>query len=129
MVSSYSEQPMNLTIVLPCYNEAENIAAAVHDVDKWLHAGGHDGQIIVVDDGSTDGSLAVLNELEHTVPRLKVVRNPQNGGYGIAVRAGCDEAETDWIAFMDSDGQFQAKDFDNLLPFTKDYAFVTGRRI
>lgn len=120
---------MNLSVVLPCYNEEGNIEAAVRDVDAWRAASGHDATIIVVDDGSKDRSPEILKRLEASVPKLRVVTLPQNGGYGIAVRAGCDAAETEWIAFMDSDGQFKAKDFDTLIAKSDGVRFVTGRRI
>lgn len=119
---------MQLSIVLPCYNEEENIAAAVEDVRSWMDSASIEGEIIVVDDGSKDRSLAILADLKKKTPRLRVVEHKKNGGYGIAVRSGCDAATTEWIAFMDSDGQFLAKDFAQLLPFAKEYKFVTGRR-
>jgi glycosyltransferase involved in cell wall biosynthesis len=119
---------MTLSIILPCYNEEENIAAAIHDVDAWIVSSNVDGTIIVVNDGSTDGSLALLKKLEKEISRLRIVDLPKNGGYGIAVRAGCDAATTDIIAFMDSDLQFQAKDLSLLLEHMDEYAFVTGRR-
>lgn len=119
---------MNLSVVLPCYNEEANIEASVRDVDTWFSARNHAGSIIVADDGSTDGSLALLMRLKQSLPRLQIVHLEKNGGYGIAVRAGCDSATTEWIAFMDSDGQFHAKDFDLLLPLCGEFGFVTGRR-
>lgn len=119
---------MTLSIVLPCYNEEENIAAAVHDVEQWMKTEKISGDIIVVDDGSKDASFSILQDLQKKVSNLKIVQHKKNGGYGIAVRSGCDSATTDWIAFMDSDGQFKAKDFNLLLPYTKDFSFVTGRR-
>lgn len=119
---------MTLSVVLPCYNEEENIAAAVHDVEQWMKTEKISGDIIVVDDGSKDTSFSILQDLQKKVPNLKIVQHKKNGGYGIAVRSGCDSATTDWIAFMDSDGQFKAKDFNLLLPYTKDFSFVTGRR-
>lgn len=119
---------MTLSVVLPCYNEEENIAAAVHDVEQWMKTEKISGDIIVVDDGSKDASFSILQDLQKKVPNLKIVQHKKNGGYGIAVRSGCDSATTDWIAFMDSDGQFKAKDFNLLLPYTKDFSFVTGRR-
>jgi glycosyltransferase involved in cell wall biosynthesis len=119
---------MTLSVILPCYNEEANIAASVKDVASWMKNTAVDGQIIVVDDGSKDHSVSILEELTKTIPHLHIVRHTKNGGYGIAVRSGCDAATTDWIAFMDSDGQFQAKDLDLLLAYTNDYDFITGRR-
>lgn len=119
---------MTLSVILPCFNEEQNIAHSVRDVADWMAAEKIDGEIIVVDDGSKDGSLSVLQNLQKEIPALKIVRHEKNAGYGIAVRSGCDAAQSEWIAFMDSDGQFQAKDISLLLAHAKNFAFVTGRR-
>ena len=119
---------MELSIILPCYNEEQNIAHSVRDTASWMDTRGMKGEIIVVDDGSKDASPALLETLAKEIPRLRVVRHEKNGGYGIAVRSGCDNARTEWIAFMDSDGQFHAEDFDLLIAKTAQYPFVTGRR-
>lgn len=119
---------MTLSVILPCFNEEENIAHVVRDVDTWLKNARIDGTIIVVNDGSKDNSAAVLAELKKTVKALRVVDHEKNQGYGLAVRTGCDSATTEWISFMDSDGQFHAKDLELLLAHTADYAFITGRR-
>jgi glycosyltransferase involved in cell wall biosynthesis len=119
---------MNLSVVLPCYNEEQNIAPAVRDTAQWMQKKNHTGEIIVVDDGSKDGSPKVLEDLGKEIPNLKVVRHQTNGGYGIAVRSGCDAATTEWIAFMDSDGQFKADDLDLLAAYVDRFSFITGRR-
>lgn len=119
---------MTLSIILPCYNEEANIAATVDDVQSWLRESALQGEIIIVDDGSKDGSPAILKQLEAAAQNIRIVRHEKNGGYGIAVRSGCDSATTEWIAFMDSDGQFEAKDFNLLLAYTDSYSFITGRR-
>jgi len=119
---------MTLSVILPCFNEEQNIAHSVRDVSNWMKGAGINGEIIVVDDGSKDGSLKVLAGLEKEVSNLRVIKHAKNGGYGIAVRTGCDAATTEWIAFMDSDGQFEAKDISLLLEHAGKFAFVTGRR-
>lgn len=119
---------MTLSVILPCYNEEQNIEHSVRDVAEWMKADGVEGEIIVVDDGSKDRSLQILGELARELPNLRVVKHEKNGGYGVAVRSGCDAATTEWISFMDSDGQFEAKDMRLLLAHTDKYAFITGRR-
>jgi glycosyltransferase involved in cell wall biosynthesis len=119
---------MNLSIVLPCYNEEENIGRTIDEVDAWMKAAGIDGNIIVVDDGSKDASPKLLHEIQKRLPHLKVVTRAKNGGYGMAVRDGLDAGTTEWICFMDSDGQFKPEDLEKLIAFTDRYAFVTGRR-
>ena len=117
-----------LSIVLPCYNEEGNIAACVKDVAHFIADSKLDAEIIVVNDGSKDRSLEVLRALEKEITNLKIVNLEKNGGYGIAVRSGCDAATGEWISFMDSDLQFKAKDFALLLPYVDSYSFITGRR-
>ena len=119
---------MHLSIVLPCFNEEQNIAATVRDVEQWMENRHIEGEIIAVDDGSTDGTAAALDRLKNESTRLRIVHHEKNQGYGVAVRTGCDAAKTEWIAFMDSDGQFKAEDIALLLEHVDQYSFITGRR-
>lgn len=104
------------------------MVSTVADLDAWMKKEGIKGAIICVDDGSTDGTAQVLLRLKQTYPNLLIVTHAKNIGYGAAVRSGCDAADTEWIAFMDSDGQFHAEDFSKLVPFCSSYFFVVGRR-
>lgn len=118
-----------LSIVLPCFNEEENIAATVQDVLAWFTASGRDGEVIVVNDGSRDRSGEIADELAGKDARVRVVHHREgNRGYGAAVRSGCDAAKGEWIGFMDSDRQFRAEDFEKLIPYMSEYQFVTGVR-
>ena len=119
---------MRLSIALPCYNEEQNIRATVEDIFSWFKEGGIDGDVVAVDDGSSDGTAKALQELTKEYPKLTVVTHEVNKGYGAAVRTGLDAAKGEWIAFMDSDGQFKAEDFKKLIAYTKDYSFITGRK-
>ncbi len=119
---------MQLSVVLPCYNEEANVRATLEEVLAWA-AGVHGGcEIVAVDDGSSDSTPVILGEMAAKHPSIRVVRHAENGGYGRAVRSGCDAATGEWIAFMDSDGQFRIEDLGMLLPYLRDFAFVTGRR-
>lgn len=117
-----------LSIILPCYNEEENIGHTVHSVLEWMQQKNIDGEIIVVNDGSTDDSATLLHKLEQEYENVRTVHHETNMGYGIAVRSGLDVATKDIIGFMDSDRQFRVEDFAKLLPHLEQYKFVTGRR-
>lgn len=119
---------MKLSVVLPCYNEETNIAATVKDVADWMQREAVEGEIVVVNDGSKDSSLAVLEGLTREYPTMRIVNRPKNGGYGLALRDGCDSVRTEWIAYMDSDGQFKADDLSKLIAHKDEADFVTGRR-
>ena len=109
------EEP--LSIILPCFNEEGNIAKTVGAVQAWMQERNIRGEIIVVNDGSTDGTGEILERMQEEQNPLRVITHRTNLGYGAAVRSGCDAATADIIAFMDSDGQFDPRDFDRLLPF------------
>jgi len=120
---------MHLSLILPCFNEEQNIERTVRDVSVWMQGAGIDGEIIVVNDGSTDATSEKLGALTQRHPNLRVIVHETNEGYGAAVRSGCDAATKEYIAFMDADGQFHAADFDRLLAQLASFGFVTGRRI
>lgn len=119
---------MNLSIVHPCYNEEENIEYTVHETLKWFDKESHDGEVVVVDDGSKDQSPKILQKLSQEDARVKIVTHEKNQGYGIAVRSGCDAAQKKYVAFVDSDGQFKIEDLNLLIPHLSDSEFVPGRR-
>ena len=120
---------MHLSVSLPCYNEAENVEAVIIDLEQWFSADGIDGEIIAVDDGGSDGTGALLDQLAKTHPRLRVVHHETNKGYGSAVRTGCDAATKEWVAFMDADHQFKAEDFRRLVEWADRFDLITGRKI
>ena len=119
---------MQLSIALPCFNEEQNIERTVSDVMQWFEREKIDGEIIVVDDGSMDGTAKVLARMATRMPQLKIVTHEKNKGYGSAVRSGCDAATKEFMGYMDSDGQFRTEDFGQLLQFLPEYDFVTGKR-
>ena len=113
---------------MPCYNEAGNIERTIANLCQWFDAAGIDGEIVVVDDGSTDETGAILEAQSQANPRLRLIAHEQNLGYGAAVRSGLDAGGAEWIAFMDSDGQFVASDFEKLLPYAGEADVIAGRR-
>ena len=121
-------QTPRLSIALPCLNEQENIRATVEGLDRWMKSRNIEGEIIAVNDGSSDRTGEILSELETVMPNVRVVTHPHNRGYGAAVLSGLDAARGEVIGYMDSDGQFDPEDFDVLLPLMNQYSFVTGRR-
>jgi hypothetical protein len=91
---------------LLCYNDAETIAGLVERAAQALDEIGTDGEIVVVDDGSSDASLARLAEVSAREPRLRVIEHAVNRGYGGALRSALAEARGDWIFYTDGDGQY-----------------------
>ncbi len=119
-----------LSVVLPAYNEAENIARVVRDCSAYLDGTGLDYELLVTNDGSADNTGAILDGLVAEFPRLRPLHHPQNKGYGAALRTGFDAAEKRFVFYMDGDGQFDIRDLEKILPLaTDDDHIVTGFRI
>jgi glycosyltransferase involved in cell wall biosynthesis len=116
-VTSY----LSISAVFPCFNDAGSIASLVARANAILREVTADYEIIVVDDGSTDHSVAVLEELLRSRPvPLRLVRHPRNLGYGGALRTGFAEATKDWIFYTDGDAQYDVAELRSLLALVHD---------
>lgn len=123
-------QPVaSLSIFFPAYNEVDNVAATVTGAIASITAIGiHDYEIIVVDDGSTDGTGALSDELATQYVPVRVVHQ-NNKGYGGALKTGFRAATKDWIVFTDADGQFNLDDLAAFMPLSRQHDAVLGYRI
>jgi glycosyltransferase involved in cell wall biosynthesis len=94
----------------PCYNDELAIPKMVRDVRRALAGAVDDFEIIVVDDGSRDGSVRVLDELAREVPELRVIEHETNRGYGGALQSGFAAATKEWVFYTDGDAQYDASE-------------------
>src|SRR5436853_337760 len=104
--------PLELTILLPCLNEAETIGPCIEKARASLADLGVRGEVLVADNGSTDGSTAIAEKLG-----ARVVHVPRKG-YGNALRGGIEAAQGRWIIMGDSDGSY---DFSRLGAFVEKF--------
>jgi len=91
------ENSVDLTILMPCLNEAETLARCIGKAKKGLEASGVTGEILIADNGSTDGSIEIAESLGARVERVR------EKGYGNALRGGILAARGRWILMGDSD--------------------------
>jgi glycosyltransferase involved in cell wall biosynthesis len=123
-----SNQPV-ISVVSPAFNEAEVIADVVKEWIEVLEEDGRDWEIVITDDGSSDGTSEALKKLDE--PRLRVVRFETNHGYGYALSAAMAAAKGEYQVTIDSDGQFDLRDFPGLLKKLESEGLdlVTGYRL
>lgn len=120
---------ISLSIILPAYNEEKNLPKVINQIIEVVDELKLDAEIIVVDDGSTDKTREVITELEKKHPIVKGFFHEQNKGYGGALISGFQEANKDYIFFMDADGQFDFKEIKKLLPYVNEFDIVAGYRV
>lgn len=103
--------PKSLSVFFPAYNEEGNIENIVDKTVRILNGYSFPWEIIVIDDGSTDQTGRIADQLARRNPRISVIHQ-KNGGYGMALRAGFARGKYSWIAYMDSDGQFNFSEIE-----------------
>jgi dolichyl-phosphate beta-glucosyltransferase len=95
---------LTLSIVIPAYNEERRLPSTLDAVLSWLDQSSYpDAEVLVVDDGSRDGTADLVRKRAAMDPRVRLVQNPGNRGKGYAVRHGMTEARGEWILFSDAD--------------------------
>lgn len=117
-----------VTILLPCFNEIGNVAAAVAEARAAATDAAAAHEIIVIDDGSTDGTGAAARALAAADPRVRVVAHERNRGYGAALRTGIDAARMPWILLTDADLQFDLMQLTEVSALAGDVDLIIGRR-
>jgi glycosyltransferase involved in cell wall biosynthesis len=126
--SSSSKSTPLLEVVLPVHNEADSIAATLTELhDVWANELGFPLRFIVCEDGSTDNSVQVLTQLQQALP-LRLISDPYRKNYSRAVVDGFRATSAPFVAFIDSDGQCDPRDFARFWPFRDQYDLIVGYR-
>jgi cellulose synthase/poly-beta-1,6-N-acetylglucosamine synthase-like glycosyltransferase len=103
-----------LTAFVPVHDEVESLAGVAAGLLAVLPSVADRWELVIVDDGSRDGTDAVADAITRRHPHVRVVRHAQNRGYGAALRTGLLTARYDAIFWMDGDGQFDARDLPRM---------------
>jgi glycosyltransferase involved in cell wall biosynthesis len=118
-----------LSIVLPCLNEAANVADAIRAAASVAGRTSEDYEILVVDDGSTDATAEIASRFVDGTGRVRLLIHPHNRGYGAAMRTGIAAARMPWVLLTDADLQFDLGDLEDFVMLTGQADVVAGRRV
>ncbi|WP_169542274.1 glycosyltransferase family 2 protein [Solirubrobacter soli] len=118
-----------VSVVLPAFNEAPNIARAIHAARRAASANAADHQIVVVDDGSTDGTRQIVTDLARSIPTIRLVEHERNRGYGAAVNSGIRATTQPWVLLTDADLQFDLDELSSFVALADEADVIVGRRV
>jgi len=127
----YNERLVSLSVIIPAYNEEERLPATLEIVDAYLKAKNYAfSEVVIVDDGSTDGTARLVQRFAHRHERVRLVKNPGNRGKGYAVKNGMLSARGEWCLFSDADLSSPIDEFEKLYEAAKaqDAAVAIGSR-
>lgn len=125
---------MEISVIIPSYNEEKNIMDTLNDVAGYLSKKFPDSwEIVVVDDGSVDSTYKLAKDFmgaqSRYKDRIRLLQNEKNSGKGAAVRKGMLAAKGKMLLFMDADSATKITEFDKMLPaFSSGYDFMVGSR-
>jgi len=110
---------VTVSIISPAYNEVENLPYLVESITKVLASSGVQAEIIIVDDGSTDGTDKVCESIAVQYPNVKVFHHNQNLGKTLAMSTGVQNAQGKYVFLFESDGQYDPRDIPQILESLK----------
>lgn len=128
-VCQIAQKTQSLSLVLPAYQEELGIRQVLEEAIEALSSIVDEFEILVVDDGSSDSTAAIVQDLAELDPRVRLLQHGCNRGYGAALRTGFDSAQHEFVAFSDADGQLDLRDLRRLLDRTDSHDVVVGYRV
>ena len=123
------EAGSSLSIVLPCLDEAERLPGTLAAYLAHFPPGRAEVELIVVDDGSTDGTTVIADQIAAADPRVRVVRTTRNHGKGYAVRTGIQAAQGELVVFTDADGSYGPEQLERVVAALERAPVAIGARL
>ena len=120
---------VSISVFFPCYNEQENVGRTVEKALEVLERLNAYFEVIIVDDGSSDGTGQIADEIAGRDGRVKVVHHEGNLGYGAALQSGFKAATKEFVFYTDGDGQFDINEMPSLLALMERYDIVSCYRL
>lgn len=123
-----STEKYELTIVVPIYNEKENMERLEAELRSYVDRSSIKTCVLLVDDGSSDGSTQAVKQICERDDRFFYISFDNNRGLSAAIKAGFDTVCSPYVGYIDADMQTTAEDFELLIPHIKQYELVMGIR-
>ncbi len=118
-----------LSVIMPAYNEEKLIKDTLVEADNFLSRQGYNYEIIVIDDGSKDGTFNILNDLQPAIKNLSILKNNENRGKGYSVKKGMLAAKGKFRLFMDADNSTTIDQASSFMPYLENgYDVAIGDR-
>lgn len=110
MSSPLAQRPVGLTVFFPAYNDSGTIASLVIAAVQTAGRLTTDFEVLVINDGSTDPTAEMIDELARIYPQVRAIHHEKNRGYGGALRTGFASASKDWVFYTDGDAQYDPRE-------------------
>ena len=120
---------VSISVFFPCNNEQENVRRTVEKALDVLEKLNADFEVIIVDDGSSDNTGRIADEIAGSNNKVKVVHHGRNLGYGAALQSGFKAATKELVFYTDGDGQFDINEMPPLLDLMEQYDIVSCYRL
>lgn len=116
------------TIIVPVYNEEDNLERVETELSKYLSIASVPTAVLFVNDGSSDASQTMIEDICHRNKAFQFISFKENRGLSAAIKAGFDHVDTELLGYIDSDLQTAPEDFNTLLEHINTHELVTGVR-
>ena len=117
---------MKISVVIPCYNEEQNLEIPVTETIRYFKENKISGEVVIVDDGSFDNTRKVAEKLSVSNPEIKVISHKNNRGLGQACLTGFNNSNGEWVTWLPGDGQFYPEDMINMCDSANGVEFAIG---
>jgi glycosyltransferase involved in cell wall biosynthesis len=121
-----AEQRITLSVVVMAYNEADSLAPTVREIDGVLSSLRLPHEIVIIDDGSRDGTGEVAEQIQSDLRAVRVIHHDKNRGLGGVYRTGFSTARGEFVTFFPADGQFPASILRQFIPEINECDLVLG---
>lgn len=119
----------SISIIVPAHNEEKRLLKSMEEIIEYCNSQSWDYEVIVVEDGSTDKTVEMMQDIVSKNPRIKLISNKERLGKGLAIRHGVLSAEKEHVAYIDADLSSGPSELSRLSAFIDEFDIVIGSRI